>query len=512
MVETVGVSQLVDRFGGCALHKQGSGALVRAVRVQTSERDDGDAAMCIGLAEHEVQLGHIQIDIGHTEQPLRVARFHACELPQDWRGVILAALPVIGRGGGQNPRHRDNFRVEGRTEDEPQLEQDIFHQGIADWRDGDDRPIQQSVLLGPWGTRATSASTKAWHTCCSIQQTFHSFRERIMGCSTEESIHYAPVEPTVEPAYMTLFCSGELAERAKGAVAHLGSCDLCARYCRVDRFLGVKGAVCRTGVRAMVHSFGPHYGEERSLSGTRGSGTIFFTWCNLRCVFCQNYQIAQLGEGHEVSAEQLADMMLQLQRRGCHNINLVTPSHVVAQILQALVLAAASGLRLPLVYNTSGYESQEALALLDGVVDIYLPDMKYGDSAIARRHSKIPDYVEVNQAAVREMYRQVGELTLDEHGIALRGLLVRHLVLPGGLAGTEQVLGFLSRELSPTVSVNVMGQYQPYFKAAQYPPLDRPLTVEEFQAAVASARRSGLPLVDGPDGDATERAFESHRI
>jgi len=333
-----------------------------------------------------------------------------------------------------------------------------------------------------------------------------------MGCSTEESAHYAPVEPTVEPAYMTLFRSGELAERAKGAVAHLGSCDLCARYCRVDRFLGVKGAVCRTGVRATVHSFGPHYGEERSLSGTRGSGTIFFTWCNLRCVFCQNYQIAQLGEGHEVSAEQLADMMLQLQHRGCHNINLVTPSHVVAQILQALVIAAASGLRLPLVFNTSGYDSQEALALLDGVVDIYLSDMKYGDSAIARRHSKIPDYVEVNQAAVREMYRQVGELTLDEHGIALRGLLVRHLVLPGGLAGTEQVLGFLSRELSPTVSVNVMGQYQPYFKAAQYPPLDRPLTVEEFQAAVASARRSGLPLVDGPDGDATERAVESHRI
>ena len=323
-----------------------------------------------------------------------------------------------------------------------------------------------------------------------------------MGCSRSGSIHYAASAPNVEPAYMTLFRSGELAERATRAAAHLASCDLCARHCRVDRFLGVKGAVCRTGVRAMVHSFGPHYGEERSLSGTRGSGTIFFTWCNLRCVFCQNYQIAQLGEGHAVSAEQLADMMLQLQHRGCHNINLVTPSHVVAQILEALVIATASGLRLPLVYNSSGYDSQEALALLDGVIDIYLPDMKYGDSAAARRHSKIPDYVEVNQAAVREMYRQVGELALDEHGIARRGLLIRHLVLPGGLAGTEQVLGFLRRELSPTVSVNVMGQYQPYFKAAQYPPLDRRLTVEELQAAVAAARRSGLTLVDGPDSDA----------
>jgi putative pyruvate formate lyase activating enzyme len=318
-----------------------------------------------------------------------------------------------------------------------------------------------------------------------------------MGCSTPGLTHAAPIKTDVEPVYLTLFRSGELAGRAKRAAAHLACCDLCARYCRVDRYLGVKGAVCRTGVRAMVSSFGPHYGEERPLSGTRGSGTIFFTWCNLRCVFCQNYDIAQLGEGHEVSADQLAATMLQLQQRGCHNINLVTPSHVVAQILEALVIAAASGLRLPLVYNTSGYDSPEALALLDGVIDIYLPDMKYADSAIARRQSKIPDYAEVNQATVREMYRQVGELTLDEQGIARRGLLVRHLVLPGGLAGTERVLHFLSRELSPRVSVNVMGQYQPYFKAAQYPPLDRPLTVAEFQAAAAAARKSGLIVVDG---------------
>jgi putative pyruvate formate lyase activating enzyme len=324
------------------------------------------------------------------------------------------------------------------------------------------------------------------------------FPERTMVCSMPRSTHAAPLRADLEPGYLTLLRSGELAERAKRAAAHLACCDLCARYCRIDRFIGVKGAVCRTGVRAMVSSFGSHYGEERPLSGARGSGTIFFTWCNLRCVFCQNYDIAQLGAGHEVSSEQLAEMMLHLQQRGCHNINLVTPSHVVAQILEALVIAAASGLRLPLVYNTGGYDSPVALALLDGVIDIYLPDMKYGDSAIARRHSKVPDYVEVNQAAVREMYRQVGKLDLDERGIARRGLLVRHLVLPGGLAGTEQVLDFLSRELSPTVDVNVMGQYQPYFKAVQYPPLDRPLTVAEFQAGAAAARQSGLSVVDGP--------------
>jgi putative pyruvate formate lyase activating enzyme len=317
-----------------------------------------------------------------------------------------------------------------------------------------------------------------------------------MGCSTLESIGGNTVG--VEPAYMALFRSGELAERAKLAVEHLASCDLCARYCRVNRFLSVKGAVCRTGRHAVVHSFGPHHGEERPLSGTRGSGTIFFTWCSLRCVFCQNYEIAQLGQGREVTAGELADMMLHLQDRGCHNINFVTPSQVVAQILEALVPAVEGGLRVPLVYNTAGYDSREALALLDGVIDIYLPDMKYGDSGIAHRHSKVRDYVAVNQAAVREMYRQVANLVLDEHGVARRGLLVRHLVLPCGLAGTEQVLRFLSREVSPTVSVNVMTQYRPYFKADRYPPLDRGLTAEEIRAADAAARRSGLRLVDGP--------------
>jgi len=322
-----------------------------------------------------------------------------------------------------------------------------------------------------------------------------------VGCTVPESPGPVPLEPRLEPAYLVLFRSGELAERATRAVERLASCDLCARYCRVNRQLGIRGAVCRTGRRAVVQSFGPHHGEERPLSGTRGSGTIFFTWCNLRCVFCQNYQIAQLGEGDEVTADRLADMMLRLQYLGCHNINFVTPSHVVAQILEALVIAVEGGLRLPLVYNTGGYDSPEALTLLDGVIDIYLPDMKYGDSAIAYRHSKVRSYVDVNQAAVREMHRQVGDLVLDGDGVARRGLLVRHLVLPGGLAGTEQVLGFLSRDVSPTASLNLMAQYRPCFKAGGYPPLDRRLTMEEFRSAVAAARRSGLRLVDGPDGD-----------
>lgn len=318
-----------------------------------------------------------------------------------------------------------------------------------------------------------------------------------MRCSTADSMRAVPAATGVEAAYLALFRSGVLAERAKCATAHLASCDLCARYCRVDRSASVRGAVCRTGARAVVHSFGPHYGEEQPISGTRGSGTIFFGWCSLRCVFCQNYEIAHLGRGREVTAAQLADMMLELQRRGCHNINLVTPSHVVAQILEALVIAAADGFRLPLVYNTSGYDSPEGLALLDRVVDIYLPDMKYADDAIGSRHSKIPDYVAVNQAAVREMHRQVGDLVLDEHGIARRGVLVRHLVLPGGQAATERVLAFVRRELSPRASVNVMGHYQPHFKAVLYPPLDRPLTDGELAAAASAAHNSGLTLVEG---------------
>jgi putative pyruvate formate lyase activating enzyme len=299
------------------------------------------------------------------------------------------------------------------------------------------------------------------------------------------------------PAYLALLESGALERRVATAWRHLESCDLCARYCRVNRLRGVAGAVCRTGEKALVSSYGPHDGEEDPLRGQRGSGTIFFTWCNLRCVFCQNWDISQKGMGREVTPEELAAMMLALQEAGCHNINLVSPSHVVAPILAAVRIAAGRGLHLPLVYNTGGYDSPEALALLDGVVDIYMPDMKYGDSDTAHRYSHVRDYWEVNRAAVKEMHRQVGDLVLDDRGIAERGLLVRHLVLPGGLAGTEKVLDFLAREISPATYLNLMDQYHPCYRADEYPPLDRPLSAAEYRAARLASQRAGLYRLDG---------------
>jgi putative pyruvate formate lyase activating enzyme len=307
-----------------------------------------------------------------------------------------------------------------------------------------------------------------------------------------------PVTATVgtEPAYLALHRSGELGERARLARGRLASCDLCARYCRVNRLGGTKGAVCRTGRWARVASYGPHHGEERPISGWRGSGTIFFAWCSLRCVFCQNWELSQRGVGLEVDAEGLAAMMLELQEIGCHNVNLVTPSHVVAQVLEALVVAAGAGLRLPLVYNTGGYDSPEALALLDGVVDIYMPDMKYGDSDLARRCSHAREYVEVNRRAVREMHRQVGDLVVDGRGVALRGLLVRHLVLPGDVAGTDQVLGWIASEVSPTTYVNLMAQYRPCYRALDHPPLHRQLTPAEYRRARELAERLGLRRLD----------------
>jgi putative pyruvate formate lyase activating enzyme len=299
-----------------------------------------------------------------------------------------------------------------------------------------------------------------------------------------------------EAAYLRLLRSGELAERARRARQHLEDCDLCARYCRVNRRQSIRGAVCRTGERALVYSAGPHHGEEDCLRGWRGSGTIFFSWCNLRCIYCQNWEIAWQGEGQEVSDEELAQMMLRLQALGCHNINLVTPSHVVAQILAAATIAAEQGLRLPLVYNTSGYDSPEALALLDGVIDVYVPDMKYGDDKLARKYSHVRDYVQFNQAAVREMHRQVGDLVINADGLAEHGLLVRHLVLPNGISGVETVLKFLAEEITPNTYLNLMGQYHPCYRAGEHPGLDRPITRSEFLEALAIARRHGLQRLD----------------
>ena len=269
-------------------------------------------------------------------------------------------------------------------------------------------------------------------------------------------------------------------------------CDLCARYCHVDRLKTTKGVVCRTGERAVVHSHGPHHGEEDMLRGWKGSGTIFFSSCNLRCVYCQNWDISQKGLGREVEPADLAGMMLDLQAMGCHNINFVTPSHVVAQIIAAAEIAAKRGLKIPLVYNTGGYDSVEALGLLDGIIDIYMPDMKYGDSDKAHHFSHVRSYVEVNRAAVKEMHRQVGDLVLDEQGIAERGLLVRHLVLPENVAGTHQVLAFLAEEISPETYVNVMDQYRPCYRANENPPLDRSVTSREFDQARAWAEEAGL--------------------
>lgn len=313
------------------------------------------------------------------------------------------------------------------------------------------------------------------------------------------------------PAYLGLVASGELRRREQQAYRQIEDCDLCARYCRVNRRQTIKGAVCRTGERAVVHSYGPHHGEENPLRGVNGSGTIFFGCCNLRCVYCQNWDISQTGHGNEVEPAQLASMMLRLQALGCHNINFVTPSHVVAQIIAAVRVAAEQGLRLPLVYNTGGYDSLEALALLDGIIDIYMPDIKYGESALGREYSKVRDYAEVNRAALREMHRQVGDLVVDARGIAQRGLLVRHLVLPDDIAGTEEVLAFLSREISRDTYLNIMDQYHPCYRADEHPPLDRQVTITELRDAYDLADRYGLHRLDGLSRNAPRPASAGGR-
>lgn len=296
-------------------------------------------------------------------------------------------------------------------------------------------------------------------------------------------------------AYLELFESGVLRERVEAALSLLEHCSVCPRKCGVNRLANEAGK-CRTGRQAMVSSYGPHFGEERPLVGRHGSGTIFFTNCNLKCLFCQNYSISQLGEGEEVSKEELAYIMLSLQARGCHNINLVSPTHVVPQILEALEVAVRLGLRLPIVYNSGGYDSVETLRLLDGVVDIYMPDMKYSDEEIARELSGVENYPEINRVAVKEMHRQVGDLEVNEEGIAQRGLLVRHLVLPHGLAGTKEIVRFLSREVSLNTYVNIMAQYHPCYKASQVPKLGRPISSAEYLQALSLAREAGLHRLD----------------
>lgn len=295
-----------------------------------------------------------------------------------------------------------------------------------------------------------------------------------------------------EAAYLELSRSGELTKRVSRARAQLRDCILCANRCHIDRIADADRARCHTGERAVVCSATPHHGEERPLSGTRGSGTIFFGGCNLACVFCQNWPLSQGGEGREMGSQALAGLMLHLQAAGCHNINLVSPSHVIPQILAAVEIAADRGLTRPLVYNSGGYDSLEGLALMDGVIDIYMPDMKFADSERARGYLGVADYAEVNRAAVREMHRQVGDLTLSAAGIARRGLMVRHLVLPENLAGSETILRFLAEEISPDTYLNIMDQYRPCFHADRHPGLDRRPNRGEILAVRKRAKELGL--------------------
>jgi putative pyruvate formate lyase activating enzyme len=300
-----------------------------------------------------------------------------------------------------------------------------------------------------------------------------------------------------EPAYLALYRTGELARRAGEAVAELAHCTLCPRVCGADRAAGDTGT-CQIGRYARVTSYFPHMGEEDPLRGWKGSGTIFFAQCNLRCVFCQNYDISQSGHYPETSPQRLAVMMLSLQAMGCHNINLVTPSHVVAQILEALVLAVEAGLQLPLVYNTSGYDTVETLRRLEGVVDIYMPDFKMWDETYAEKYLRARDYPQVARQALIEMHRQVGDLKIDENGLAQRGVLMRHLVMPGGIAGTDRVAEFLAREVSPDTYVNLMAQYRPAGEVSEaaYSEINRGITIEEYREAKKTAIKAGLHRFD----------------
>jgi len=305
-----------------------------------------------------------------------------------------------------------------------------------------------------------------------------------------------------EPAYMKLFHSGELYRRSRQALRSLANCKVCPRDCEVNR-LNNEHSVCKTGRKARVGSYAPHYGEEDCLRGTNGSGTIFFSLCNLKCVFCQNYDISQDGEGIEVSPEDLAAMMLDLQNRGCHNINFVTPEHVVPQILEALPLAVQMGLRLPLVYNTGAYDSMESMRMMEGIVDIYMPDFKYWSNERSQKYLKAKDYPETARTVIKEMHRQVGDLVLDENGLAKRGVLLRHLVMPDGLEDAENIMGYLSKEISADTYLNIMSQYFPAGKVSEikYQEINRRPYSQELATVEKIARQCGLHRFDQREGN-----------
>jgi len=293
------------------------------------------------------------------------------------------------------------------------------------------------------------------------------------------------------PRYIKLNETGELHKRIHLLNDILRKCTLCPRQCRVNRLKGEIG-FCQAGEKLMISSVFPHFGEEEPLVGKSGSGTIFLTHCNLQCIFCQNYDISHQGHGKPSSSQQLAFYMHSLQEKGCHNINFVTPTHYLPQIIASLPHAVDLGLHVPLVYNCGGYESLEMITLLDGIIDIYMPDIKFADSEVAEKYAKAPDYPAVVKKVLREMHRQVGDLQISEKGLAEKGLLIRHLVMPEGLAGTHELMHFITTEISPHSYVNVMSQFRPQYKAYNYPELNRAITYQEYSNAIVSAISEGL--------------------
>ena len=302
----------------------------------------------------------------------------------------------------------------------------------------------------------------------------------------------------IGPSYLKKGQSGQLARIKEKLISMLESCSFCPRECGVNRLAGEEG-FCKTGRKARVASYNAHFGEESPLVGKYGSGTIFISSCNLLCSFCQNFDISHLGEGIEVEPEQIAAMMLELQERGCHNINFVTPTHVIPQIVEALEHAVKAGLKVPLVYNSSGYDKKETLELLDGIFDIYMPDFKFWNNKWADKLCQAPDYREVTLTALKEMHRQVGDLMIDQEGIAKRGILVRHLVMPGDIAGTSDIVRFIADEISANTYVNIMDQYRPCGRAFEEKEINRTLTATEFREALETAKRAGLIRLDSRD-------------
>jgi putative pyruvate formate lyase activating enzyme len=306
------------------------------------------------------------------------------------------------------------------------------------------------------------------------------------------------------PVYLESHNNGKLKSIIEEAFKMLESCCICPRECKVNRLNDKKG-FCRIGLKPKLCSFMPHHGEEPPISGTRGSGAIFFSGCNMSCLYCQNYEFSQLDEGREVEFEELATFMLQLQALGCHNINLVTPTHIIPQILKSLELAIPKGLKIPVVYNTGGYELPEMIKLLDGIVDIYLPDMRYADNEMAIKYSSAPKYPRFNQAALKEMHRQVGVAEIDEEGIIRKGIIIRHLVLPNNISGTDKIMRFIAEELSKDTYISLMSQYSPCYKADQFQEISRRITEQEYEVALAGMEKYGLYNGWTQDGHGLER-------